>query len=280
MRPGPCFALNHMAAPGLDVPAFFALARSLGITGVEIRNDLGDGAPAGGLAAHRVRAAAAEAGVEILSINALQRFNDWNSARAAEATALADYAAACGARALVLVPVNDGSLRADGERQHRLRIALEALRPLLAQRRLVGLVEPLGFASCSLRLKREAVEAIDTVGGSEVFRLVHDTFHHAVAGERELFCELTGLVHVSGVSDPALDLSDMRDEHRELVGTDDRIGNVDQIRALLAGGYAGAFSFEPFAPQVHERQDIAGALSASIDFIKAALSRAPSALPG
>ena len=48
-------------------------------------------------------------------------------------------------------------------------------------------IEPLGFAESSLRLKREAVEAIDSVGGAHAFRLIHDTFHHAVAGERELF---------------------------------------------------------------------------------------------
>lgn len=34
------FALNHMAAPSLAIGDFFALARSLGIDAVEIRNDL------------------------------------------------------------------------------------------------------------------------------------------------------------------------------------------------------------------------------------------------
>jgi 2-keto-myo-inositol isomerase len=34
------FALNHMTAPALPVKDFFALAASLGISAVEIRNDL------------------------------------------------------------------------------------------------------------------------------------------------------------------------------------------------------------------------------------------------
>ena len=45
------FALNHIAAPSLPADRFFALARELGLTKVEIRNDLAgvpmaDGTPA------------------------------------------------------------------------------------------------------------------------------------------------------------------------------------------------------------------------------------------
>ena len=36
------FALNHIAAPNLSLPDFFAAARDLGVTEVEIRNDLID----------------------------------------------------------------------------------------------------------------------------------------------------------------------------------------------------------------------------------------------
>ena len=36
------FALNHIATPKLSVEDFFALARNLGITEVEVRNDLPD----------------------------------------------------------------------------------------------------------------------------------------------------------------------------------------------------------------------------------------------
>ena len=36
--------------------------------------------------------------------------------------------------------------------------------------------------------------------------------------------------------------------------------NTGQVRALLAGGYAGPFSLEPFSPTVHALPDPAGAI--------------------
>jgi 2-keto-myo-inositol isomerase len=264
--PTPRFALNHMAAPRLRPAAFFALARALGMTGVEIRNDLAGNATLDGTAPAAIAREAEAAGVEILSINALQRFNDWTEARAAEAEALAAYAQDCGAKALVLVPTNDGSGRAEGERQENLRIALEALAPILRAHGLTGLVEPLGFESCSLRLKSEAAQGIEATGRG-TFRLVHDTFHHHLAGEAVTFPELTGLVHISGVADPNVAVAGMRDGHRVLVTAQDRLSNIAQIRGLRAAGYDGAFSFEPFAPEVHALADPEAAIRASMELI-------------
>jgi 2-keto-myo-inositol isomerase len=252
MEPGAVhFALNHMVAPKMPLVAFFALAKELDVARVEIRNDLDGNAILDGTAATNVRAAARHAGVEIISINALQRFNDWSPEREGEAAALADYAAGSGAKALVLVPRNDGGGRGDTERLPNLTAALRGLKPILEARGLVGLVEPLGFEICSLRRKSEAVAGIDAVDGGNVFRLVHDTFHHHLAGETELFPQRTGLVHISGLRDPGVATGDMRDSHRVLVDEEDRLGNTVQIRALLAGGYEGPLSFEPFADSVH-----------------------------
>ncbi|WP_411037554.1 TIM barrel protein [Shinella sp. BYT-45] len=262
------FALNHMTAPALTLDAFFALAVSLGMTAVEIRNDLDGNAILDGTTPVEVKALAERHGVTIISINALQRFNEWSPARAAEARDLIGYAGACGARALVLVPKNDGTGQADGERQENLRESLAALKPLLDAAGITGLVEPLGFEICSLRSKREAVEAIRDVGGERTFRLVHDTFHHHLAGEPDLFADLTGLVHISGVEDPAVSVSDMRDGHRVLVGPQDRLGNISQIKALLAAGYAGPFSFEPFSPVVHKTADPKAAIAESVAFVR------------
>ena len=114
---------------------------------------------------------------------------------------------------------------------------------------------------------------------AEVFRLVHDTFHHHLAGQTALFPEMTGVVHISGVSDAAVSVADMRDPHRVLVDRDDRLGNIAQIRALLAGGYAGPFSFEPFALSVHALGSPGEAVAESMRFIvdELARTRAPSA---
>ena len=259
------FALNHMAAPQLGLAEFFSLARSLGISEVEIRNDISGKPILDGTSAPSVKAAATNAGVTIITINALQRFNEWNAAREREAIALADYARDCGAKAIVLVPVNDGSGRGDGERQKNVETALRGLKPILADRGIAGLVEPLGFVVCSLRRKSEAAAAIDAVGGG--FRLVHDTFHHHLAGEPQMFPALTGLVHISGVDDPKIAVADMRDAHRVLVGPKDRLGNVEQLRALRAAGYQGPFSFEPFAEQLRSLAEPARSIRDSMNFI-------------
>ncbi len=263
---GPRFALNHIVAPRLAPEAFFALAADLGITAVEIRNDLAGNAILDGTPASTIRRLAEAAGVRILSINALQRFEDWRSPRTIEAATLADYAQACGAEALVLVPSNDGAP------PERLHAALQGLRPILSSRRLVGLVEPLGFATSAIRRKSDAVAAIEAVEGEDTFRLVHDTFHHHLAGEAELFPASTGLVHISGVDDPAIAVEDMRDDHRVLVTARDRIGNLTQMQALVAGGYDGFFSFEPFAPQVQSLADPADAIRRSMALLRDGLS--------
>jgi Predicted sugar epimerase len=260
-----------MVAPQLPLPAFLALARSLGISAVEIRNDLPDLPILDGTPPAEVRALAQDAGVEILSINALQKFNHWSPARAGEAEALADYAAACGAKALVLVAANDGTGLADGERVPSATEALAALAPILAARNLAGLVECLGFAACSLRLKSEAVAAIAAADGWEVFRLVHDTFHHRLAGEQQLFPRETGLIHISGVDDAGVAFADMRDPHRVLVGPRDRLDNLGQIKALRAAGCRAPLSLEPFAEELRTLADPAGAIGRSIDYVSDAL---------
>ncbi|MEX1180925.1 MAG: TIM barrel protein [Cucumibacter sp.] len=259
-----------MVAPRLAPRELFSLARALGIAGVELRNDIAGNAILDGTAAADIALLAERAGVEILSINALQKFNRWNAERANEAEALIGYARECGAKALVLVPGSDGTGREPAERVANLAEALAALRPMLAQSGVMGLVEPLGFGTCSLRSKREAVAAIEAAEGTAEFSIVHDTFHHALAGEPEFFAETTGLVHISGVV-ADLPLDALRDEHRVLVGARDRIGNIDQIAALIEAGYAGRFSFEPFAPEVHRLTAPAVAIGASMNFIEAQL---------
>ena len=267
MTPDLTFALNHIATPRLRMAAFLDLARELGIDQVEIRNDLPGVEIADGTEPAAVRGEAEERGMRILTINALYPFDVWNAERMAQADALARYAAAAGVAALVLCPLNSlEDVRSEGERAADLRAALAGLKPILELHRIMGLVEPLGFPESALRTKRAAVDAIDEVGAGDRFKLLHDTFHHYLASERELFPERTGLVHISGVEDRGLALN-ARDEHRVLVGAADIMDNVGQIRSLRAGGYAGPFSLEPFSPAVHALPDPAGALRDSFAFV-------------
>lgn len=259
------FAINHITAPKLSLEEFFATARELGLTEVEIRNDLPD--IVGTVEPAAVKAAAEKAGVTIISINALYPFNVWSGDLPARAVTMADYAAASGAKALVMCPLNDGTEVSFDD----LVAALTAMKPILEERGLTGFVEPLGFPVSSLRTKAEAIKAIDAAGGGDVYRLVHDTFHHHLAGETVFFPERTGLVHISGVTDPAVSVADMLDAHRVLVDGGDRLENIAQIRTLQAAGYNGPYSFEPFASEVHALKNPAAALKDSIDHISRAL---------
>jgi 2-keto-myo-inositol isomerase len=111
------------------------------------------------------------------------------------------------------------------------------------------------------------LDAIDQAEGGDVFKLVHDTFHHHLAGETEFFPERTGIVHISGVVDPALAVDEMLDPHRVLVDAEDRFANLPQIRTLLSMGFDGPFSFEPFAGKVHDHPHPEVALHESMDYV-------------
>lgn len=263
------FSLNRMSAPRIGFADYLALCQRLDVRAIEIRNDLdgvelNDGTPAA-----RLREMTAAAGIRIRSINALQRFEQFDDARRAEAVALAKYAHDCGAEALVLCPTNSRrDTRSAAQRHDDLVAALRALKPILADHGVLGLIEPLGFEECAVRRKSQAVLAMYEAGAENDFRLVHDTFHHHLAGEDIFFPNLTGLIHVSGVEDRALPVDQMRDGHRVLVGSNDLLGNVAQIRTLLARGYAGCISYEPFAEEVAASTDIENELRASMAFIR------------
>lgn len=271
------FALNHMAAPRLSSRAFIELAAALGCCGVELRNDLADKklthAPfLDGETPEAIGAYARAKGLRLLGLSEAYGFNQWSDGMRAKVQLLIDQAKASGAETINLIPRNDAPALSDAERALALTGALSAIQPMLEKADLVGLIEPLGFATSSLRHKAEAVKAIETVGGIGRFKLVHDTFHHHLAGGGPVFAGHTGIVHISGVIDTALAAEQMQDGHRVLVDGRDRLGNVAQIRALLEAGYQGAFSYEPFSPAVHALQDVAPALRDSMAFLRAELA--------
>ena len=264
------FALNHMTAPKLGWEAFLDLSAALGCVGVEFRNDL-KGPLFDGADPAKVGAAVSAKGMRFLALAEVKMFNDWSDAKAAEAEALMKIAVAAGAEAVSLIPRNDGVATDRADSRKVTETALREILPMLKAHGLKAMVEPLGFAVCSLRYKDVLADAIDAVGGAGTYFMVHDTFHHALAGFGPIFPELTGIVHVSGVKD-MIALDDMRDPHRVLVDADDVLGNVAQIRALRAAGYTGPISYEPFAPSVHDLTDPKAALAASMEFIRAGVS--------
>ncbi|MCK0769817.1 TIM barrel protein [Chromohalobacter canadensis] len=264
----PRFALNHMICPRLSVRELIDGATQLGLSAIELRNDVGDNSIKTLDQAREAGRLARDQGIEILSINALYPFNIWNDEHAEQAENLAQLVDACGGRGLVLCPLVGADHNAsEQEKRDGLKEALTALDRILGRYDLQGFVEPLGFPISSLRSKQAAVDTIRELELSHRFSLVHDTFHHAGAGEQALFPEHTGLVHVSGVEDQSVDFETMLDEHRLLVGPHDRLGSIAQVQQLLSAGYDRYISFEPFAPAVCNLDDPFTAIQESMDEI-------------
>jgi 2-keto-myo-inositol isomerase len=260
------WALNHMTTPNLGYVDFLDLARRLGCVGVELRNDL-DRALFDGVDPAQAGQMARDRGLRIVGLSQVYPFNSWSDAIAAEVRALIATAQAAGAETISLIPRNDGTGTAEGERQANLRVALKEIAPMLRETGMTALVEPLGFGRSSLRSKTELVDILTALDLLDHFKLVHDTFHHTLAGGGPIYAELTGIVHISGVVSPELTIDQMEDEHRVLVDERDRLENIDQIAALLAAGYDGPISYECFSPETHALADPYQAIKRSFEFI-------------
>ncbi|WP_238367177.1 TIM barrel protein [Mesobacterium pallidum] len=264
------FALNQMTVRRLDYVAFLDLAKALGCIGVEVRNDL-DRPLFDGIDPKQAGDMARTRGLRLLGMSEVYAFNSWSDEIRTKVETIIAAAKASGAETISLIPRNDGTQTGNGERQANLRIALKEVLPMLEAADMTALVEPLGFGRSSLRSKQELVDVIEALDAGHRYKLVHDTFHHTLADGGPLFPEHTGIVHISGVVDPSLSVEQMEDAHRVLVNEHDRLGNIDQIKALTAAGYDGAISYECFAPEIHALDDPFTALQRSFDFITSEL---------
>lgn len=272
--PADHLALNHMARPQLTVTELCELANRFGFGGIELRTDIGANAVAAPTDARSAASIARDAGVPIVSINALQRFNQWSNELDRQARVLSELTALCEAQFMVMCPVNDPAQLPEPETARaRMRESLEHLAPIVEAAGIRALVEPLGFATSSLRTKQEAYRAIESLGLRDRFALLHDTFHHYIAGEASFYPDGTALVHISGVERAVDEPENLRDDDRVLVGSNDLAGNITQIKQLAEAGYTGIVSFEPFATEVQRAPDLEAALRTSISWIARSLSR-------
>lgn len=270
------FALNRIIAPGLGLGAFYDFAASLGMRKVELRNDIREGAIIDGLEPSSALRLAKDHGMEVLTINALQKFNlaTMRSSVKAELDRLADLAAAIECRAIVFCPNNDPSdLRSPETRLAETTEALEALAPELDSRGLLGYVEPLGFGISSLSSIVTAQKAIRN-SGRRCYRILIDTFHHYLGPDspsvigKDYDVGLTGLVHISSV-EADLPKDKCLDEHRGLPSPADRMQSKEQLRRLLALGYEGDVALEPFGSEVRRMAPdaLAAAVRKSLDYL-------------
>ena len=130
---------------------------------------------------------------------------------------------------------------------------------------MIALVEPLGFNQSSLRFKSLTANVIKSLQSNK-FQIIHDTFHHALAKEKEFFPSLTGLVHFSGVSNMYKNV-ELNDNHRSIVDEKDILSNIYQIKKLLRSNYQGYFSFEPFSNSLINDKNLIQIIKKNLNFI-------------
>ncbi len=265
-----------MTAAESSFAQLLTTAVECGCSGIELRNDL-RGELFDGLDPENAAAMVSAKNLRIFALAEVKSFNHLTAQTITDTEQLAGIAKACGSEAIALIPSNDGNNVATGtdesSRKRNLKSVLHELIPILAAHDLQGFIEPLGFVSSSQRSKREVVEVIEDIGAQDRIKLVHDTFHHYLADEPELYPEHTGIVHISGVVETGLTVDQMQDKHRILVNHADRIQNTAQLKSLTDGGYTGPVSVEAFATEVHKTQNLVEPLRDSFQFISSALAR-------
>ena len=265
------FALNRTCAPHLPLADFITLAQTVGVHAVEIRNDIAGNEFANGMPAVELKARLDDAGLKLASVNALQRFNDWTPARADEARALIQYAAALGAPGVVLCPAH-----LPGDDQHpvahaRLCEGLRALQSMFADAGIKGYVEPLGMRHSSMNRQAQAVAAVNEIEAWANFQICYDTFQHYRANDDALSPQHIGLVHISGIARNDLYPSELTEPDRGFVFLSDRVDNIARLRAMVDAGYQGYISMEPFSPETQHDPKIAERLRASLDYVTSAV---------
>ena len=261
------FAVNHITVPHLSWLELLNFARDIGASGVEFRNDLSIPLFSGEIP-EKVAEAVNNAGLQLFGLSQVYPFNSYTNQVEKKVCDLIDIAKRSGAQTISLIPNNDGKIETINEREAKLKFALNEIKPILEEAKMIALLEPLGFETSSMRTKEQAINAIDYVGGSSVFKLVHDTSHHHLAQENQIFPKHTKIVHISGVIDRGLSINEMRDRHRELIDVNDVLGNIEQIKNLTDKGYDGPISFEVFSPQVHNSKNFKEKIKNSLHFIQ------------
>jgi 2-keto-myo-inositol isomerase len=269
------FAVNRITCPSLGLEDFFRFTRDLGLAKVEIRNDLPGGAAIDGMPPASAAELARKYGISIISINALQKFNlkAVEAQHVAELDKLLELAAALHCKAIVLCPNNDKNDHRDARSKVEETVsALKAYGPSFKKHGILGFVEPLGFPESSLSSIVVASETIKK-SGFDCYRMVYDTFHFCLGPDNENDVDApivsrVGLIHVSGV-EASIPKETWRDEQRILVSAADKMASRDQIDQVVALGYEGDISFEPFSPDVQRmsREALASALDKSIEFL-------------
>ena len=279
------FALNRIIAPGMGLRDFVQFTAELGLSKIELRNDLpgrtGINDIIDGLKPDELKRLCRGENLSIISINALQKFNlpERRKDRIEELKQMIELASAIDCPAVVLCPNNEkDDIRTQRQKYLDTVEALLDYGPLFAEYGIAGYVEALGFDISSLASLPAAMLAIKA-SGYGCYRTLLDTFHHYIGpDDKNIFgmdglgasyeIPYTGLVHISGV-EADIPIDQFLDRHRVLVGPQDKMGNRELIQDLDNMGYLGTFSFEPFGNEIQKMSsnELSRAIETSLRFI-------------
>ena len=215
---------------------------------------------------------ARERGLRFIGLSEVYPFNDWNEDRRAAVGSLIETAQAAGAETVSFIPRVD-KRREDGgaERAKTLRAVLAEILPMLHGTGVVGLVEPIGFSTSSIKFQQEATQVIESLGADDRLGIVQDTFQHALAGDADLVARYIRLVHISGIAGDSDILTDSLDAQRILVDESDRAGALGQMKRLLEADYTGRFSYECTSPIIQNIDNPRAQIDASIAYLRGRL---------
>ncbi|HOV94900.1 MAG TPA: TIM barrel protein [Spirochaetales bacterium] len=269
-------ALNRIASPNYGLGEFFELAKELGFSKVELRNDIRGGAIIDGMPAKEADKLARENGISIITINALQKFNltAVREKNLGELRTMIELCKAIHCPAIVLCPNNDPKDTRTKEVRYKETVdALVAYGPIFKDAGMLGYVEPLGFGISSLASIVLAQNAIKE-SGFGCYKVLIDTFHLFLGPDdastfgTSYDVSMTGLIHVSGVEDD-IPPDQYLDCHRLLPGPRDNMKSKAVIEAALKKGYNGDISFEPFSDRVQNmsRKEFSDAMRASLKYL-------------
>jgi 2-keto-myo-inositol isomerase len=250
----PWFALNGATTGPADLLTDVRAARDGGYSGLELRDTKLQAYLDAGGSLYALRQQLSNAGVEAVSINALERATLATGTAGRQALrrcrTMCEWAVALDCRYVVAVP---SPLSDAPDAAEVVPATVEALRALAGTAAPYDIrigFEFLGFSDCSVTTLAQAREIVAAVGHPGV-GLVLDAFHFYAGGST--WEMLDGLdpaqlfvVHLDDAEE--LPPDQLTDAHRLLPG-DGVIPLRDLVARLEALGYRGAYSIELFRPE-------------------------------
>lgn len=255
--------INRKSVPGLSLPDFLKLTHELGISHIELRNDLSE-APSNGrvlddLSINEFNDLLHKYDIKVEDINSVGNTDNLSMEKEnlQELKKLVNIAKQIGTCKILFCPVMDkNDIRSDLEKFDDGVKSIEKFAKYLADNDMSGLFETLGFSESSIRTPFRALDIINSAKVNN-FKVVADLFHWFMGNvtEKEMDEKLdvnqVGLIHMSTVEldKPKAELTDQN----RVILTDlnhDVINSYRMIKWFDNHGYKGLYSFEGFSDEL------------------------------